>query len=291
MSLFGKKKIRISEPQTMLNLAQFQTLIRNEREYHALAAVIGYPIAEESLKDIFWMYTNKYKLSGLVLTSRNWEEDKFGLCQMLVRQRTRILRTGKYVEGIFRKAFVNQLATGLRTTANSIPEAQYGANPRDLDAVKGAKWIDSCSNSNEMSVMEIANVIIEARHSNRSVFQLETLEYLHDRLVPKGSIHDRRPLNVEQPWPSSGAAKMMQRKVAHMVRTIGARTHLLSDDDWDNFACYFLGAFTRTHGFADGNGRPNRALYVLTMIEGFRPFVAPTHEFEQQRLIHSAEFV
>jgi hypothetical protein len=92
---------------------------------------------------------------------------------------------------------------------------------------------------------------------------------------------ERRQFDSGQPWPSFGAAKALQKIVADNVRSIGARAKLLKDQDWDSFACYFLSAYMRTHGFPDGNGRPNRALFVLAMIEGFRPFVAPTATYEK----------
>lgn len=276
-----RKEIEITNRKTMLTLPQFSYLIKTKHEFAALVAAVGPEAAEESIRDMHWRYTsNKFK--GAILDDGDWESTyTSNFRQTLIRQREKALSTKELVQRLFRKALANDLGKNLRQTQNILPMARYGASNADIDSLKGAKWIVMASNSSRMSANDIADVIIECRRTNRSVFELDTLKFLHDRLVPKGSIVERRPLNHEQPWPSSGAAKALQKMVADNVRTIGARTKLLTDEDWDSFACYFLSAYMRTHGFPDGNGRPNRALYVLTMIEGFRPFVAPTYNFEQ----------
>lgn len=280
--LFKNKEIEITHRQTMLTLPQFSHLIRQKPEFSALVAVVGQEAAEESIKDMHWTYTGKYKLKGAILEDGDWERTySADFRKTLTRQREKAISTKALVQRLFRKALANELGSNLRQPQNILPMARYGATDKDIDSIKGAKWIVMASGSNKMSANDIADVIIECRCTDRSIFELGTLRFLHDRLVPKGSIGERRPLNIEQPWPSSGAAKALQKIVADNVRTIGARTRLLKAADWDSFACYFLAAYMRTHGFPDGNGRPNRALYVLAMLEGFRPFVAPTHSFEQ----------
>lgn len=282
----GKRKsIEITDVKTMLTLPQFLDLMSREPEFHALAAVVGLEAAEESLKDMHWLYTGKFKRSGAIVTDRDWGAEAGRFSRLLVAQREKAIATRNHIALLFQKAMSNQLGRDLRKPHNIMPMAEYGATEADIESVKGAKWIVEASSSNTMSVDQITDLIIECRRTDRSVFELDTLKFLHDRLVPKDSIYPRRPLNSEQPWPSSGAAKALQKLVADKVSAIGARTRFLSDADWDSFACYFLGAYMRTHGFPDGNGRPNRALYVLTMLEGFRPFVAPHYNFTTNSLV------
>lgn len=288
--IFGRKEIEITGKKTLLNVSQFSSLLRKETQFDALVAVVGPDAAEESLKDMHWLYTGRYNLKGALVMDGDWGAALADFRRILTAQKDRALRTKWHIDRLFMSAMADEGGLGqeLRKPENIMPMAEYGATDRDIDAVKGAKWIVRASNSNEKSVEEIADILIRCRARDLSVFDLGTLEYLHEQLVPAGSIVPRRPLNVEQPWTSSGAAKVLQRKVADKVRALGARKKLLSDSDWDGIACFFLGAYMRTHGFSDGNGRPNRALFVLSLIEGFRPFVAPKPEFTKEKLVNPA---
>lgn len=290
MGMFGNRK----EKEKVLTRAQFGMELKKLQEYRLLVGAMGSDAAEATIEDIYWHSTMRGTQPFFKLEQSRWQGFLDNKRSQLEKQRKRAIACKSHINWLFQEAMTGKLAKELRKPENIKLESRYGATDKDIDAVKGAKWIMDCShsinnphspNSNvSITVDEVANLIIECNRKQMSVFDIKTLEFLHEGLVKGKKIERRGYLDASNPFTTSGVARFLQRAVAEKVSSLGARSKFLKDEDWDNIACFFLGAYMRSHGFSDGNGRPNRALFVLTMIQGFRPFVAPTGAFEQDNL-------
>jgi hypothetical protein len=82
------------------------------------------------------------------------------------------------------------------------------------------------------------------------------------------------------PYPSHIGGRYLLRWIFGVVA--GAGWPASGNDQWDDWALFFLGSIVAAQGFTDGNKRLGRTAYGIVLLTGRRPFRAPTVDLENE---------
>ena len=166
----------------------------------------------------------------------------------------------------------------LGAAANQLAEATYGVVAGDTDQTKAARWV--CHASNSLGPANVPAIQATLQEIERVATSLTTVDgwTAINTSVNMGAVPGaRRGIDTgggQLPSPESGRT-LLGKAAQHVTGFAPANAN-----QWQDLACYLLGAVIRSHGCTDGNGRTARALYATCFIRGAVPFVAPTIAFE-----------
>ena len=66
------------------------------------------------------------------------------------------------------------------------------------------------------------------------------------------------------------------------LHTAGVAWPAQGNEQWDDYALFYLAGIVTAQGFVDGNKRVGKLAYAITFLKGGRPFRAPTIALENE---------